>query len=156
RFAAQKRFKLRVACAARALGPDVERVADVASRAGTAVEAYVFVPSSPLRVAAEGWDDGAAGRLASTAVARAGELGLRVAFVAEDATRASPRALETLLRAAIDHGASRVCICDTAGCATPQGTTALLKFVRGVIAGSGAEVGIDWHGHDDRGLALAN
>jgi len=145
-----------VACAARALVEDVERVADVASRAGAAVEAYVFVPSSSVRVAAEGWDDSAAGQLASTAVARAVELGLRVAFVAEDATRASPRALETLLRAAIDQGASRVCICDTAGSATPRGTSAVLKFVRGVVAGARADVGIDWHGHDDRGLALAN
>ena len=32
----------------------------------------------------------------------------------------------------------------------------LIQFTRNVIAGTGAEIGIDWHGHNDRGLALEN
>lgn len=156
RFAAGRAFRLRVACAARALPKDIERVAEVALRAGTSVDVYFFVPSSELRVSAEGWDATAARRLVSEAMARVRASGLTGTFVAEDATRAKPEALSELARAAIDQGARRVCICDTAGHATPAGTRALVSFVRRVVDDSGARVGVDWHGHDDRGLALAN
>jgi 2-isopropylmalate synthase len=32
----------------------------------------------------------------------------------------------------------------------------LIQFTRSIVAGMGAKVGIDWHGHNDRGLALVN
>lgn len=156
RFSTSRGFGLRVACAARALPEDVERVADVAARAGASVEAYVFVPSSELRVTAEGWDGALARKLVSEATTRGRALGLAVTFVAEDATRAAPAALSALIGAALDEGAHRVCICDTAGHATPEGARALVSFVRSVVTKSGVVAGIDWHGHDDRGLALAN
>lgn len=156
RFAGRKGFRLRLACAARALTEDVERVAEVASRAGRAVDVYVFVPASLLRMTAEGWDTELPRRLAASAIARARALGLAAAFVAEDATRARPETLTELVRAAIDAGATRVCLCDTAGYATPRGAAALVSFVRELVASYAGEIGIDWHGHDDRGLALAN
>src|SRR5690606_34988012 len=39
---------------------------------------------------------------------------------------------------------------------TPDGVRALIAFTKEVIAESGADVKIDWHGHNDRGLALIN
>ena len=33
---------------------------------------------------------------------------------------------------------------------------ATIAFARSVVLGAGADVGIDWHGHNDRGLALEN
>jgi 2-isopropylmalate synthase len=42
------------------------------------------------------------------------------------------------------------------GHATPYGAAAVVRFVAGVIKESGAEVGIDWHGHRDRDLAMMN
>jgi 2-isopropylmalate synthase len=33
---------------------------------------------------------------------------------------------------------------------------ALVEYVQGIVARSGADVGIDWHGHRDRGLGLIN
>jgi len=57
----------------------------------------------------------------------------------------------------VRHGASRVCLADTVGHATPDGTARLVRFVRGVLDDAGgADVGIDWHGHRDRGMGLAN
>jgi len=64
--------------------------------------------------------------------------------------------LTTLFRAAIDHGATRLCLSDTVGHATPDGVRNLIQFTKNVVAGTGAEIGIDWHGHNDRGLALEN
>jgi len=77
-------------------------------------------------------------------------------FVTEDTTRAKPETLRKLYRTAIDCGAARICLADTVGFATPAGTRSLVHFAREIIAESGREVAIDWHGHSDRGLSLAN
>jgi len=42
------------------------------------------------------------------------------------------------------------------GHATPDGVHNLIQFTKDLIAGTGQDVGIDWHGHNDRGLALEN
>ena len=42
------------------------------------------------------------------------------------------------------------------GHATPAGAAAVVRFVAGVIQDLGGGVGIDWHGHRDRDLAIAN
>jgi 2-isopropylmalate synthase len=77
--------------------------------------------------------------------------------VTEDTTRSRPDVLTTLFRAAIDHGATRLCLSDTVGHATPDGVRNLIQFAKSVVAGTGAkDIGIDWHGHNDRGLALEN
>jgi isopropylmalate/homocitrate/citramalate synthase len=48
-------------------------------------------------------------------------------------------------------------LCDTVGHATPEGAYNLVKFViANVVKPSGEDIRVDWHGHRDRGLALAN
>jgi len=51
-------------------------------------------------------------------------------------------------------------LCDTAGHAIPAGVRALLRWTRRFWTSKGkrqgARVAIEWHGHDDRGLALTN
>jgi len=49
-----------------------------------------------------------------------------------------------------------VCISDTVGHATPDGVRNLVGFIKTVIADTGEEVAIDWHGHRDRGLGVSN
>src|SRR5207253_9952567 len=47
--------------------------------------------------------------------------------------------------------------CDTCGHVTPSGVTALIRFVIDeVVRPSGEQIRVDWHGHCDRGLAVAN
>jgi 2-isopropylmalate synthase len=82
--------------------------------------------------------------------------GLPVMFVTEDTTRADPDTLRRLYSTAIRAGASRVCIADTVGHATPAGTAAVVKFIAGVVDECDATVGIDWHGHRDRDFAVIN
>src|SRR5947207_1705263 len=76
-------------------------------------------------------------------------------YVTEDTTRAKPEALKALYGAAIDCGATRICLADTVGHATPEGVKALVHFVKQEIV-AGKRVAIDWHGHRDRGLGLIN
>src|SRR5215467_1332025 len=58
---------------------------------------------------------------------------------------------------AIRCGARAIAVCDTCGHVTPNGVAALIRFVIDeVVKPSGETVRVDWHGHSDRGLAVAN
>src|SRR6059036_3560906 len=117
-------------CAARMVIADVEPIVRVAEEIGIPIEAATFIGSSPIRQYAEDWTLDRI--LASTeeAVTYAVQHGLPVMYVTEDTTRARPEALKALYGAAIDCGATRICLADTVGHATPDGVRALVKFVK--------------------------
>jgi 2-isopropylmalate synthase len=150
------KLKLRVACAGRTVVGDITPMIEISQRAGMPVEVYAFIGSSPIRQFAENWDIETIAQKSAEAIDVAVKNGLEVAYVTEDTTRSRPDSLATLFKNAIDHGASRLCLCDTVGHSTPDGVRNLIGFTRSIIAGMGANVGIDWHGHNDRGLALVN
>jgi 2-isopropylmalate synthase len=78
-------------------------------------------------------------------------------YVTEDTTRCDPEMVKRLYSTAIACGARAIVICDTAGHATPMGVFALVGFVISeVVKPSGENIRVDWHGHCDRGLAVAN
>ncbi|MFT5290313.1 MAG: 2-isopropylmalate synthase [Planctomycetota bacterium] len=143
-----------VAC--RTLISDIAPVVDVVQATGQPVEVCAFIGSSPIRRYAESWDIEKMVELSRTAVAFATENDLPCMFVTEDTTRANPEDLRKLMTAAIEAGAKRVCICDTCGHATPDGTRAIVTWVKNLIEELGVDVGIDWHGHRDRGMGLVN
>jgi 2-isopropylmalate synthase len=96
-------------------------------------------------------------RVSEEAVTFAVSEGLPVLMVTEDTTRAQPEVLKELYSKAIEWGAKRLCIADTVGHATPAGTHALVRFIiEEVVEPSGEDIGVDWHGHRDRGFGLAN
>lgn len=144
------------ACAARTLEADLEPVVEVTQRTGVPVEVMTFIGSSPVRQLAERWSVQDVRRRSVEAIRFVVGHGLEATFVTEDTTRSRPDVLAELFRSAIDEGASRLCLCDTVGHATPDGVRRLVAFTREVVRASGTEVAIDWHGHDDRGLGLAN
>lgn len=151
------KMKIKIACAGRTVVSDITPMIEVSQRAGIPVEVYAFIGSSPIRQYAENWDVNLIAKRSAEAIDVAVKEGLPVAYVTEDTTRSRPEVLTTLFRAAIDHGASRLCLSDTVGHATPDGVRNLIQFTKNVVAGTGrADVGIDWHGHNDRGLALEN
>lgn len=142
--------------AARTVAADVEGIVRASQEGGMAVEVYSFIGSSPIRRFAEGWelDFMVRGIREATEVAR--RAGLPFCLVTEDTTRAHPDALRVLFRAAIDGGATRLCLCDTTGHVTPYGVAELVAFARREIEATGARgIQLDWHAHNDRGLALA-
>jgi len=154
---ADARLPLGANCAARMLVADVEQIADVAQRGGLAIEAATFIPSSPIRRYVEGLSLNGLLRAAEEVVLFAVRAGLPVMFVTEDTTRADPATLRALYGNAIRWGARRICLADTVGHATPAGVRRLVHFVRAeIVAPSGEDVKVDWHGHRDRGLGLAN
>ena len=143
-----------VAC--RTLVSDIAPAAEVAQEVGAPVEVCAFIGSSPIRMYAEGWEIEKMVALSKEAVSFATSEGLPCMFVTEDTTRAHPDHVRALYETAIEAGAKRICVCDTCGHVTPSGVRSLITFVKGIVEESGQDVGIDWHGHRDRGLGLAN
>lgn len=154
---AREGLPIRANCAARTVVRDVEPIARVSQEAGIPIEACTFIGSSPIRQYAEDWTLDRMLATSEAAVTFAVGEGLPVMFVTEDTTRARPEALKALYGRAIEWGARRLCLADTVGHATPSGVRALVRFVKEeVVAPSGEDVKVDWHGHRDRGLGLAN
>jgi 2-isopropylmalate synthase len=153
---ARARLRIRPNCAARTMVRDVEPIARIAQRTGLPVEACLFIGSSAIRQYAEDWTVDTLLRHTEEAVGFAVREGLPVMYVTEDTVRARPETLRRLYTTAIACGARRVCVTDTVGHATPHGAAECVRFVAAVVADTGTETGIDWHGHRDRGLAVAN
>src|SRR6478672_3318449 len=135
---------------------DIKPIVEISNRVGIAIEADLFIGSSPIRQFAEEWNIDWIVEQSAKAVRFAVSEGLPVMYVTEDTTRAKPEDVEKLYTAAIEAGAKRVCVCDTVGHATPWGVRNLIRFVRGVVDRVNPEVKIDWHGHSDRGLGVIN
>jgi len=153
RAIAARRYAIRPVCAGRTMTSDVSAIVEVSQRAGVAIEASLFVGSSPIRAVAEDWDLELLLSRSRSAIDEARRADLPVTFVTEDTTRARPETLRALFTLAVERGAARICLCDTVGFATPEGVAAVTHFSREIV---GPRVGIDWHGHNDRGLAVAN
>jgi 2-isopropylmalate synthase len=149
------RLSVAANCAARTHIDDIRPIAEIQQRTGLPLECACFIGSSPIRQYAEGWTLDWLLRKTENAITYAVREGLRVMYVTEDTTRAHPDTLRAIYRCAIHAGASRICVADTVGFATPAGAAAVVRFAASVIAESGAPVGIDWHGHRDRDLAVA-
>jgi len=151
--------KLRILpnCAARTVESDIRPVADIVQATGVEIEAATFLGSSPIRQYAEDWTLDFLLRTTEQAVKYARSLGLPVMYVTEDTTRARPEVIKKLYVTAIECGARAIVVCDTVGHITPAGVRSLLRFVRGeVVKPTGEKIRLDWHGHSDRGLAVAN
>lgn len=135
---------------------DIDAHLEATQRSGVAMTAGMFLGSSPIRFVAESWTIKDLVALTAKSVRTFVRAGVQVMFITEDTTRARPDDLRELYTAALAEGASRLCVADTCGHADPSGVVAIVGFVRDLIQKSGHKALIDWHGHNDRGLALIN
>jgi len=149
-------MRIRPNCAARTVPSDIAPIVDVSQKLGIPIEVTTFIGSSPIRQLAEHWSPDFIRDRSVAAIDFAVAHDLPTTYVTEDTTRSSPEVLRDLFTTAIEHGASRICLCDTVGHATPWGVAALIRFSREVADSVKPGIGIDFHGHADRGLALAN
>jgi len=151
------KMRIQPNCAARTHENDIRPIAEIVQKTGLRIEAATFIGSSPIRRFTEGWTVDFLLQTTERAVKFAVSLGLDVMYVTEDTSRCDPETVERLYSTAIRCGARAICICDTAGHATPMGALSLVRFVmEQVVKPSGEKIRVDWHGHSDRGLAIAN
>ncbi len=141
--------------AVRTLEADLIQVAEIQQRAGMPLEAGAFLGSSPIRMDVEGWDLAFLVATARKAIAFCHRHEVPVMMVTEDTTRARPEVLKAIYGAALDEGAQSICLSDTCGHATPDGVRRLVRFIKEEVV-QDRSVRIDWHGHNDRGLGVAN
>src|SRR5215472_7064907 len=154
---ANNRMKIRPNAAARTVEADIRPIAEISQRVGVAIEAATFLGSSPIRRLVEDWTVDHLERTTEKAVKFVVEHNLPSMFVTEDTIRTDRETVKRLYSTAINNGSRAIVLCDTVGHATPQGAYNLMKFaVDEIVTPSGQNVRVDWHGHNDRGLAVAN
>ena len=131
--------------------PNWREQIEAAAEAQADVAAIVYVTSPPRReqifkhTRAEGRDRSRA--LIELAKAR----GLIVSFAPADTTRTEIDFVLEMVTLAEGAGADRLFIADTLGAATPGAVGWLLGQIRAI-----SQLPLQWHGHNDFGLALAN
>ncbi len=150
------KMKIRPSGAVRTMVKDIQALMEVCDKLGHPIEADIFVGSSPIRQYAEDWNLDKLLRFTEDSVSFAVKNKIPVMYVTEDTTRADPKIVQKLYTLAIDCGAKRICVCDTVGHIAPRGVYNLIRFVKKVVEKTKKDVKIDWHGHRDRGLCVAN
>ncbi|NYT06844.1 MAG: 2-isopropylmalate synthase [Methanomicrobiales archaeon] len=86
--------------------------------------------------------------MAMSAVTYARERGLIVELSGEDASRADPGFIGDIYRGGLDHGADRLCFCDTVGLLTPERVAEIIPPL--------CLAPLSIHCHDDLGMGMAN
>ena len=154
---AKHSMRIKPNCAARTHENDIRPIVDISQRVGIPIEAATFLGSSPIRRLVVDWTVEHLERTTERAVRFAVDHGLPSMYVTEDTIRTDRDTVKRLYSAAIRNGARAIVLCDTVGHATPSGAYNLVKFaVDEVVKPSGENIRVDWHGHNDRGLAIAN
>ena len=138
----QSRLRIQPIAAGRTVVKDLEPIADIVQRTGVPVTVYAFVGSSEIRKLVESWSLEMLMDKTRQAVSFATRHGLTVCHVTEDTTRARPKTLRALWSAALDEGASRLCLADTVGYVTRTGVRNLVLFARTVADEAGVKMSL--------------
>lgn len=153
-------YQIRPGAAVRTLMHDIEPLVEMQQQHEIQIQASAFLGTSPIRQYTEGWT---MEKLISTmekAVSYAVDNDVPVMFVTEDTTRSNPEDVRAIYQRAMELGVRRLCVCDTCGHVTPNGVKKLLHFIDEEVIKDGgyqrSEIEVNWHGHQDRGLGVAN
>jgi isopropylmalate/homocitrate/citramalate synthase len=153
-------FNIRPGAAVRTLMGDIEPLVEMQAQHEMEIQASAFLGTSPIRQFTEGWTMEKLMTTMEKAVSYAVENDVPVMFVTEDTTRSKPEDVKMIYQRAMELGVRRICVCDTCGHVTPNGVKKLLHFIdEEVIKDAGyhrSEIEVNWHGHQDRGLGVAN
>ena len=153
-------YQIRPGAAVRTLMHNIEPLVEMQQEHGMEIQASAFLGTSPIRQYTEGWTMDKLVATMEKAVSFAVENDIPVMFVTEDTTRSKPEDIKLIYQRAMDLGVRRLCICDTCGHVTPNGVKQLLSFIDEEVIKDGGyqrrDVEVNWHGHQDRGLGVAN
>ncbi|MBO3747566.1 hypothetical protein J5X84_15930 [Streptosporangiaceae bacterium NEAU-GS5] len=155
-YVARQGYPLVPGFAGRTHPTDTRAICEIAQRAGLGVDAYVFIGVSPIRQYIEDWSVSSIAGQIRAAARECRRDGVDFVLVLEDSARCPPDILARIYDLAVDLGITRITLCDTAGAALPAGTEALVRWSMRYVAERGHPVAFEWHGHNDRGLALVN
>jgi isopropylmalate/homocitrate/citramalate synthase len=140
----------------RAVQADMEPILRLRDSFGGNVGAAFFIGTSPIRRYVEKWDLGQITERIANTMEYLQQAGLPFSFSVEDASRTPPEEVEKMVELAVRYSAYSIAVCDTVGESTPDSVRLLVRFVKEIIRKHDSDLKILWHGHNDRGLALAN
>ena len=153
-------YKIRPGAAVRTLMQDIEPLVKLQEKHGIPIQASAFLGTSPIRQYTEGWTMQKLFSTMEKAVTYAVDNEVPVMFVTEDTTRSKPEDIKEIYQGAMELGARILCVCDTCGHVTPNGVKKLLHFIDEEVIKDGGyhrrDIEVNWHGHQDRGLGIAN
>lgn len=155
RHAKRNKLNIILSCLSRTLPIDVQTIADISQEAGFPITVNLLIGSSKIRTLVEDWNLKTMQEWIKKSVKTALQNNLPVEFVTEDTTRSEPSVLRILYGTAIKYGVKRIWIADTVGEAVPNTAQKITAFFMKQII-KNHKVGLDWHGHDDKGLGVAN
>lgn len=155
KYAHQQNPHTKLSCLARTTVEDIQAVAEISQASGLEITANILIGSSKIRRLVETWNLPKMVEWVKKCIQLARNYSLPVEFVTEDGTRTDQATLKKLYKTAIDQGVKRVWIADTVGITTPPAAQKITSYFKKNIIGR-KRVGLDWHGHDDRGLGVAN
>lgn len=141
-------LRARVVAHVRCVAEDI----DQALATGVGGVNLFFGASPQLRRHSHGYGLREIAQAAATQVQRAVNAGVYVRFSAEDAFRTDIADLLPIFDAAVAAGAQRIGLPDTVGIATPWLVAERVALVHARYPG----IGIEFHGHNDTGCAIAN
>lgn len=156
KHAARQSLAIEPVFMARAVPSDVGAILEVQDNAGRAVTADIYIGISALRLAVEGWTLPDTLEKLTNSCKLASSRGLQFRVSLEDSSRATPEHVARAVHAAADLGAKAIILCDTTGDCLPDGAARHTAFVIDELANTGVQIDIGWHGHNDKGLGLAN
>ncbi len=141
---------------ARALEPDIQKIIEIQEKISFAVSADIFINTSALRLKIEGWTLDTVIDKIKKAYHFSANHNLKSRISLEDSARTAPDSVERLIKEIINLGIKTIVLCDTVGDCLPSGAAKATSFVMDIISKENANVEIGWHGHNDKGLSLAN
>lgn len=147
---------IQASCLARTIESDIDSIVQVADALGEPVEVILILGSSKIRQLVQNWSLSQMEDWTRECVNHAIQRGLSVNYLTEDGTRSEPDTLKLLYTAAIEEGAQRVTLADTVGVANPPMIRRITELFQEIINRSNPAVGMDFHPHNDKRLAVAN
>jgi 2-isopropylmalate synthase len=150
-------LRLRPAVSCRTHADDLGWATKIAEQTGAPLEVMMFLGTSPIRLHTEGWDEDELERRTRKCVRFAVKQGAQ-RRLRHRRHRAQPPGDACAACSSPPSRRGRA----ASSCATPSappppdGARALVGWTRALLDGLDVPVQIDWHGHNDRGLALIN
>ena len=140
----------------RANQSDMAAICRLQEETGVPLQADFFINICALRLKVEGWNLATITQMIHQASEQLDRHGVSYSISLEDATRSDTSIIEKMLCTIVNTKAIAIVLCDTVGACLPSGVANLLRFVKKTIAAHNSHIFQWWHGHNDRGLALAN
>lgn len=117
----------------------------------------LFIATSSIRMDAEGWDENYIIELLNRTLLRINEKEWDIRIALEDTTRTDFTFLSEVIELLMKHNVKRIALCDTVGVALPKQVRKIFSLINGIKKKNAtSKVEFEWHGHNDRGIAVAN